>query len=202
MKDLSLIDTSVFTLDDPSSPLMLSTYTEDATKVDTYEFTINLTTPDYPMNPGASKDFSILIQKDDKCLEANIDITPGTPLQTLEYYVGSAAFDTQSFADFTVQPAYCEISYETKITPALVAPDDSAITFDSLNNKFTISTSNIGIVGDYTIRVTAVTPPDESVDTDIGWDWVVQIKSPCIIATLSIDPTIVPSPYSYIASQA
>ena len=64
-----------------------------------------------------------------------------------------------------------------------------------------MDTSNIDMVGDYTVRVTYMTPAAESIDTDTGWEFIVSIKSPCLDAALTIDPTIVPSTFQYIASQ-
>ena len=46
----------------------------------------------------------------------------------------------------------------------------------------------------------AVTPL--GVDTGIGNTFTVTIRDPCTIATLTIDPTIVPSPYEYLLSSA
>lgn len=82
MKDGSDIDIDVFSFDNESAPLTLQIYTEDALKFGTFEFTILMTTPDYPENPGASTDFSIVIEEDDRCFKDNIIIDPGLPLPT------------------------------------------------------------------------------------------------------------------------
>ena len=60
-------------------------------------------------------------------------MTPSTALTNEEYFVATTPLTTPAFDDFVLTPSYCEISYAIKITPALIAPDDTAIVFDALN---------------------------------------------------------------------
>lgn len=86
------------------------------------------------------------------------------------------------------------------VTPQLQAPDDQTITYDAASRSFTVSTSNISLLGDYQVLVTAITPAKESVDTGIGWSFSVSIRSRCAEATITFDPIILPDPLSYVAS--
>ena len=141
----------------------------------------------------------------DPCL--TFDVTPGAALANQEYFVGTDPLITPVFDEFTITPVYCStwyystrsnMDFAAEITPALTAPDDTAIMFDLIGRQFTIETSNINLVGDYTVRVSYVDP--DGVQTTTGWDFVVSIKSPCPDAILTIDPTIVePTKIDWIA---
>lgn len=75
------------------------------------------------------------------------------------YIVGRTAVTSGVFAEFTDSSALCLVSgYMYIVTPALIFPDDATIIFDPVLRSFTIQTNNIALVGDYDIRVTALTP--------------------------------------------
>ena len=100
-------------------------------------------------------------------------------------------------------PAYCEISYAMTVTPQLAPPNDQAIALVEGTRSVTIdlTSADAAILGDYSIAITAVTPASESADTGVGWTWNASIRSLCAEATLTIDPSMVPQPYEYVASQ-
>lgn len=77
MTDGSPIDTTVFRLDDASDPRELFVFTIDPIKATTYQFTIKVTLFDHPENPGASKDFSVLIEN--RCETSNDIIAAAAP---------------------------------------------------------------------------------------------------------------------------
>lgn len=84
------------------------------------------------------------------------------------------------------------------MTPSLVAPDDTMVLFDG-TGTYTIETANIAMAGVYTIDVVALTY--QGTPTTIGFTWELTVIDPCVAATLTIDPTVFPSPYEYIITQ-
>ena len=79
------IDPDVFTFD-PSIPGIIA-YTEDATKVDKYRLQVRISFPDYPDNPGDSKNFNINVEENDSCFVENIGITPSDAIEDIGYVV-------------------------------------------------------------------------------------------------------------------
>ena len=82
-------------------------------------------------------------------------------------------------------PATCTLSYSFTVSPELVAPDNTAIQFNSDTRTFTILTDNIDIAGTYTITVSAV-GPDGNV-TPFSFDWELEIIDPCVSARIEFD---------------
>ena len=97
MKDGSPIDTAVFRLDDASDPRELFAFTTDPSKANTYQFTIKVTLFDHPVNPGSTKDFSVLIEN---LCETSNDIIAAIPPADLTYIVARTAMNTDSHGDF------------------------------------------------------------------------------------------------------
>ena len=148
----------------------------------------------FPNNIGGYIDFEVNVI--DKCETAYTITTSSHP--TLNYLVARPAANV-IFDAFNVEPSYCILSYEFELTPALLAPDDTAIQMDSDTRTITIQTVNISIAGTYTITVIALTPG--GFNSGVSFDMILNIVDPCLYATLTIDNTILPSPYNYIATQ-
>ena len=205
MTDGSPIDTTVFTVAPDTK--QLDVFTTDPTKATfTYQFTIKVTLPTHPENPGSSKDFTILV--DNSC-EDSLDIIPAAAPTDEIYDVARPAI-VSSFDEFTVSliadPDFfwfdeCPFTYKSSITPVLVAPDNTAIDYDSVTRTFTTFTNNIAIADVYTVTVTLVRPSGTE-SPSFGFSFQITIVDPCISATLTIDPTIFPTPYEYVISQA
>lgn len=158
-----------------------------------YPLRIKAKFTDWPEQPGAFKDFTVDITN--ICEVAPYDITPSAPPADVVYMAGRAAFDTTAMAPFTVVPDYCPITYIFEVTPADPA-DLTTFTFDDFNLIHTIETSEITKAGIYTVETRAVTP--FGADTGIGNSFSVTIMDPCVLATLTFDATIVPTPYEYL----
>ena len=59
------------------------------------------------------------------------------------------------------------------------------------------------MTGDYTVKVTAITPAPESLDTGVGWEFKVSIYSDyCFMATLSVTAPSDAQEYSYTSDGA
>lgn len=91
MTDLSPIDTAVFSLDNPTDPRSLKAWTNDRLKAGLYSFTIKISLQDYPTNPGASKNFTVLVEN--KC-EDSMDITVPSPPADATYTVARPSVQT------------------------------------------------------------------------------------------------------------
>ena len=85
------------------------------------------------MNPGDTKDFEVHIKNE--CNEI-LSATPSS-LANQQYTVARPTI-SPSFDSFAVVPASCELSYLFTVSPELVAPDNTAIQFDSYTRTFTI----------------------------------------------------------------
>lgn len=127
-----------------------------------------------------------------------------------EIYVVARPEIVSNFDEFTVDlssdPDFiwhdeCPFTYKSSITPVLVAPDNTAIGYDPVARTFTTFTANIAIADVYTVTVTLVRPSGIESPT-ISFSFKITIVDPCISATLTIDPTIFPTPYEYVISQA
>ena len=186
-------DDTVFTPDSGFDPRLLEVFTEDSLKVGTHPLRIKVKLTDWPGNPGATKDFTVEIT--DICEVGPYDVTPSAPPSDVVYTVGQSALDTAAIAPFTYVPNYCPITYTFEVTPADPA-DLTTFLFDDANLIHTIETSDIAKAGTYSVKTRAVTPL--GVDTSIGNTFTVTIIDPCTLATLTIDPTIVPSQYEYL----
>ena len=147
----------------------------------------------FPDNIGGYIDFEVHVT--DKC-ETGYTITP-TSHTNINYLVARPAAN-QIFDAFNVEPSYCILSYEFELIPELLAPDNTAIQMDSTTRTFTIQTDNLDIAGTYTITVSALTPG--GVNSGVSFDMTLNIVDPCLSAALTIDITILMSPYNYIAT--
>ena len=205
MKDGSPIDTAVFRLDDAADPRELFAFTTDPSKANTYQFTIKVTLFDHPANPGSTKDFSVLIEN---LCETSNDIIAATPPADLTYIVARTAMNTDPHGDFegnlVSDPSFswfnqCPWTYQSSITPALVAPDNLAITYDATTMKHTTFTDNISIAGVYTITVSLLRPSGAL--STFSFSHTITIVDPCVAATFTIDPSILPIPYKYVISE-
>ena len=140
-------DVAVFTPDSAIDPRLVDVQTDDSTKTGLYLLRIKVKYALYPINPGATKDFTIQI--DDICETAPFDITPSPPPADETYTVARPAISTVAIAPFVVVPSYCPITYMFEVTPA---PGDlTTFTFDDLNLVHTIETAEIARAGVYTV---------------------------------------------------
>ena len=97
MTDGSPIDTTVFRFDDAVDPRELFVFTTDPKKANTYQFTIKVSLFDHPENPGATKDFSLLITN---LCETSTDIIAAIPPADQTYIVARIALNTDPHNDF------------------------------------------------------------------------------------------------------
>ena len=141
------------------------------TQAGIYSLRVSVWFKNYATNV-VDKDFTIIIEENN-CV-APIIITPSAAIGNETFIVGRTAVTTGAFADFTASSTFCFVSgYMYTVTPALIFPDDATIEFDSVLRSFTIQTDNIALVGDYDVRVTALTP--NGADTGSGWNWTASI---------------------------
>ena len=194
MVDGSPIDSSLFTLDDPTNPYSLSVQTDDATKKGDYNLRVSVALQDYPDNPGHSKDF--LVRVEDQCKDSNFAVVPAPPPDET-YLVARPAQVTQAFDDFEPQFPFCPFSMSATIAPALVAPDDTAIVFDDVGKTFTVETQNLALAGEYVVTVRYVFA-DGTVSNDLFFDFKIIIEDPCIAALLDVPASVFPDPYEYV----
>ena len=193
MTDGSPIDPSVFTLDDAANPQELFVFTSDPVKAKTYQFTIQVTLVEYPENPGATKDFSVLIQ--DLC-ETSMDIIPAIapPNQTYNVRSPEITYDPHNVftADLASVPSFdwyykCPWTYVSSITPTLATPDDTTIVYDPVSMSHTTYTENVNLTGTYSVKVTLVRPSGTL--STISFSYTITIIDPCLIATITLNPS-------------
>ena len=128
---------------------------------------IKVTLVDHPENPGAQKDFTIVIT--DTCETPTVT---ASSLSNEVYVIGTGAASTPAFAAFTFTPVYCPITYSmSSISPALPTADPSAITLDATNRLYSFNSVNLPSKALYTVTTTALTPL--GVDTGVSFDFTV-----------------------------
>ena len=121
----------------------------------TYPLQVSTWFANYATNV-VDKDFTIIIEEN--CETAMI-VTTSAAIDNESYIVGRTAVTSGVFVKFTASSALCFVSgYMYTVSPALIFPDDATIIFDRVLRSFTIQTNNLALVGDYDIRVTALTP--------------------------------------------
>ena len=124
--DRSALDTSVFTLNlsgDLGATQSLSVYTEDFTKIKTYELIVIAWFTNYASNIG-ERFFEIEIEDD---CENDLSLTAPSPSDIL-YSINSGNMNLPAFTDFLNSPDYCPISYLTSISPTL--PSSTTVSLD------------------------------------------------------------------------
>ena len=151
----------------------------------------------YPLNPGATKDFTIKVN--DICETAPYAITPSTPLTNVSYLVARPERITPAVGAFLSVPSSCPIKYTFTVTPAFLGADISTIQFDTTTRVYNIMTTKITLAGVYTVATKALTPL--GMDTGIKNSFLVTIVDPCIVATFTISSSIFPNPFEYIVTQ-
>ena len=140
------------------------------TQAGTYPLRVTAWFTNYATNV-VDKDFTIVIEEN---CETAMVVTTSAGIGDESFIVARPAIISGAFAEFTASPAHCYVSgYMYTVTPTLVSPDDAAIEFDPVLRSFTIQTDNILLVGDYDVRVTALTP--DGADTGTGWNWTASI---------------------------
>ena len=149
-----------------------------------------MTLLEYPKNPGATKDFSVLVQ--DLC-ETSMDIIPAIAPPNLTYKVARPEIISDPHDEFTADlvsdPSFdwyyeCPWTYVSSISPTLAAPDDTAIVYDPVNMSHTTYTENINISGTYSVTVTLVRPSGTL--STISFSYTITIVDPCETATITL----------------
>ena len=72
-----------------------------------------------------------------------------------------------AFADMLNSPVYCPITYSMAVSPALPAPDVSAIVLDSPTRVHTFDSTNNALVNLYTVTTTCMTPLGVATATNV-----------------------------------
>ena len=202
MTDSSAIDTSVFTLDSPTNTYALDVQTDDPTKAGPHAFTVKVTFQDYPSNAGSTKDFSILLTN--KC-EHSTDIVPAAAPADETYTVARPAIQTyfdEFTANLSADPSFdwydlCPWTYASAVSPSLVAPH---LVYDASARTHTVDTADIALAGVYTVTVTLLRPSTAA--STFSLSFTITIVDPCVAATFTFDPSILPTPYEYVVSQS
>ena len=89
------------------------------------------------------------IDPDSACEDA-YTITPSAPSADTTYTIATPASTTLPFAEFTVDPVRCELTYDFTVSPLLPAADVGAIMYDPTTRTFTFESNNIALVYDNT----------------------------------------------------
>jgi len=179
--------------------------TDNPNKAALYWFTIKIKLKDYPTNPGASKDFSVLIEN--KC-ENSLNIVIPTPPADVTYTVARTSAQTY-FEAFKANLssdslfswyARCPWTWSSSVSPLLLSPDDTAIVYAATARTHTVYTTNIAVAGIYTVTVRLVRP--SLTPTAFSFSFKITIINPCLAATFSFTPSFVPSKYEYVVSHS
>ena len=133
---------------------------------------------------------------------------PAVPPPDEVYIIARPLLETAPFDNFTVDlvadPLFdwhdeCPWTYQTTIVPALVSPDDTTIVYDPVTQTHDIFTQNIALAGVYTLTMNLIRPSGAITAFSLSFD--VTLVDPCIAATFTFDPAILPNPYEYVISQ-
>ena len=95
---------------------------------------------------------------------------------------------------FTVNPAYCPITYSFVISPAITP--SSVVAFAPATQTFTVQSNDLSLAGTYTITISVKSPALAVLSPTLSLQ--LDLVNPCLAATFTIDTIIIAASATYV----